>query len=326
VNGTPYLIWGSGDTSQHQVMLARLKSDMTQLAETPHVLSVPRTDSCGNLEYFESPMLFRIGKKWYLTYVAYKDAKGPGCDTHGSWVDYTVSDSMFGPFDGPVRHLVYPAGNGEESVQQGVCSYRGHMYLAYHVPYETVVGEHDHHRQVAVTSLIVLPDGSLRPVIPGQDAGVGTPGVTHLTLDAFAPRREAAEFQVRLNAEGERAVAGEYQMKMGDGGYLEFHDVDFGEGASAFRVEVSSENNSLRNGSLEVRLDNPAGAVIARVAISSTGGARNYRMLTVPVSPGVRGVHDLCLIAHGESSSQRRLFNITWFAFLRRADGTQVRP
>jgi hypothetical protein len=140
-DGAPYLIWGSGDTAQHEVMIARLSSDMTRLANTPQKLAVPKTDSCGNLEYFESPLLFKAVGKWYLTYVAYKDVKGPSCDAKGSYVNYTVADSMFGPFDGPVRHLVYPAGDGEESVQQGICSYRGAMYLAYHIPYENVAGE-----------------------------------------------------------------------------------------------------------------------------------------------------------------------------------------
>ncbi|MGA2252298.1 family 43 glycosylhydrolase [Terracidiphilus sp.] len=318
-NGSAYLIWGSGDTAKHEVMLARLKPDMTQLAEAPRRLEVPATDSCGNLEYFESPVLFHSGNIWYLTWVAYKDDKGPHCDANGSYVNYAMSSSVFGPFNGPVHHLVYPAGNGEESVQQGICSYRGHTYLAYHVPYENVVGENDHHRQVAVTELAVLSDGTLAPVYPSRDKGAGTPGVTHLILDAFAPRREAAEFHLRVNAEGEPGLHGEYQMKMGDGGYLQFHQVDFGSGASRFRVEVSSENKSLSNGKLEVHLDNPSGPLIAAIDIIPTGGRTSYRILTGPVADNAKGVHDLCLVARGQSTTmQRRLFNITWFAFDRR--------
>ena len=177
----------------------------------------------------------------------------------------------------------------------------------------------DHHRQVAVTSLTILPDGSLQPIYPGHDQGVGTPGVTHLTLDAFAPRRQAVEFQVEMNAWGERGLVGEYQMKMGDGGYLQYHDVDFGDGAATFHVEVSSENAALRNGSLEIRLDNPVGALIGEVKIEPTGGRTTYRVLTTKVLPSAKGVHDLCLVARGEgTTTQRRLFNITSFGFTRR--------
>ena len=165
-DGSPYLIWGSGDTEKHEVMLARLKPNMVELAEKPRLLAVPKKDACGNLGYFESPLLFKAGSKWYLTYVSYKDDKGPGCDVHGSYVEYAVADSMFGPFDAPAKDLIYPVAGGQESVQQGVCQYRGTWYLAYHVPYYDVMPYNDHHRQVAVTALTILPDGSLRSDSP----------------------------------------------------------------------------------------------------------------------------------------------------------------
>jgi arabinoxylan arabinofuranohydrolase len=315
-DGNSYLVWGSGDTAKHDVMIARLSADMKSLSEPLQRLVVPEKDSCGNLEYFESPVLFKAVGKWYLTYVAYKDERGPSCNAKGSYVNYTVADSMFGPFDGQVRHLVYPAGDGEESVQQGVCAYHGRMYLAYHVPYENVAGESDHHRQVAVTELHISADGPLEPIFPGKDSGVGTPGITHLTLDAFAPRREAAEFQVRVNAEDEPGLKGEYQMKLGDGGYLGFRDVDFGQGAKSIRIEVSSENSHLRNGQLEVRLDNPAGPCIGIVRIEPTGGQTEYKVLTVATAPSAKGIHDLFLVARGSANTaQRRLFNVTWFSF-----------
>jgi hypothetical protein len=262
--------------------------------------------------------------------VAYKKDKGPGCDPKGDYIDYVVADNMFGPFTGPVRHLIYPTEDGDESVQQGICTYKGKTYIAYHVPYDNgatasnvpeswTSTTHDHHRQVAVTLLNILPDGSLQPIYPGHDQGAGTPGVTHLTLDAFAPRREAVEFQMEMNAWGEKGLKGEYQMKMGDGGYLQYHDVDFGDGASTFQVEVSSENAALRNGSLEIRLDNPAGELIGEVKIEDTGGRTNYRVLTTKVLSSAKGVHDLCLVARGEATAtQRRLFNITSFGFTRR--------
>ena len=52
-DGSPYLIWGSGDTEKHEVMLARLNPDMIQLADQPRKLAVQQKDECGNLEYFE---------------------------------------------------------------------------------------------------------------------------------------------------------------------------------------------------------------------------------------------------------------------------------
>jgi len=317
----PYLFWGAGDTSKNWVKTARLAPDMTHLAEPPRDVVVPKEDACGRLDYFESPVIFEIGKKWYFTYVAYKEDKGPGCEPKGSYVDYTVADSMFGPFDGPIHHLIYPFGDGDESIQQGVCSYKGKLFIAYHVPYDNgqFPGTEDHHRQVAVTTLTVLPDGTLQPIYPSRDQGVGTPGVSTLTLDAFAPRREAIEFHVRMNAWDEVGLKGEHQMMMGDGGYLQYNNVDFGEGAKSFHVEISSDNPTMRNGALEIHLDNPAGNLVGIILVESTGGRVSYRTLTTDVTSEARGIHNLCLVARGSAApTEQRLFNVTSFGFTRR--------
>jgi arabinoxylan arabinofuranohydrolase len=144
--------------------------------------------------------------------------------------------------------------------------------------------------------------------------------VASLRLDAFAARREAAEFHVRIKAEAEPALSGEYQMKMKDGGYLQFNDVDFGQGgASLFHVEVSSEVAEVKDAALEVRLDNPAGQVIASLAIDGGNGKTAYRVLSGRADSRVHGVHDLCLLARGENgNAEGYLFNLTWFNFTKR--------
>jgi len=317
-DGARYLMWGAGDTDKHEVWIARLKPNMTELAEAPRRLQAPERDACGNLEYYESPILLKVRGRWLLTWIAYKDDKGSRCEAKGSYVRYASADSMFGPFDkAPPRTLIYPAPGGQESTQQGICTYRGHSYLAYHVPYDDVIPyAPDHHRQVALTELVVQADGSLRPVHPERDKGVGTPGVAHLTLDAFAPRREAAEFHVRSGVTGEKGLAGEYQMKLKPAGYLLFRNVDFGTGAAGFHVEASSENRALRAAAIEVRLDNPAGPLVATLPVSFTGGATDYRILQAKVAPLTRGRHDLALVARGEGGDANgHLFNITWFGF-----------
>jgi len=316
-DGSSFLLWGSGDTTKHEVMIARLQDNMTKIAEPPRKLAVPEKDECGNLEYFESPVLFHHGSKWYLTFVAYKDDRGSACDPKGSSVDYTMADSMFGPFDGPVHHLIYPSAGGEESVQQGICQYRGDWYLAYHLPYDNLAPYDDHHRQVAITSLRFYSDGTMIAVNPDRDSGVGTPGVSTLRLDALATRREAAEFHVRTKAIAEPGLSGEYQLKMKDGGYLEFHDVDFANGgARTFHAEVSSEVATLHGATLEVRLDNPAGKLIASIEVDATGGNTAYRSLSGKLQSVVHGVHDVCLVARGEgANAQGYLFNLTWFNF-----------
>jgi len=324
-DGASYLMWGAGDTDKHDVWIARLKPSMVELAEAPRKLRVPERDACGNLEYFESPILLKVHGRWLLTWIAYKDDKGPRCDAKGSYVRYASAGSMFGPFDRePPKTLIYPAPGGQESTQQGMCSYRGRSYLAYHLPYDDVIPYADHHRQVALTRLVIEPGGGLRPVQPETDTGVGTPGVSHLLLDAFAPRREAAEFHVRTGVTGEKGISGEYHMKMKPGGYLLYRRVDFGRGARAVHVELSSENKNLRGAELQVRLDGPSGPLVARVQAPFTGGALNYRTLRVRLVSAAVGVRDLALVARGTGGDGNgHLFNITSFGFER--EPAQVR-
>ena len=83
-------------------------------------------------------------------------------------------------------------------------------------------------------------------------------------------------------------------MKMKDGSYLQFHNVDFGSGAGTFRVEISSENKTLRNTVLQVRLDNPAGMVVGTVKVDGGQGVTAYRTYTISIDGSAHGVHDLC--------------------------------
>jgi arabinoxylan arabinofuranohydrolase len=159
-------------------------------------------------------------------------------------------------------------------------------------------------------SLIMIGD------LHGQK--VATPGISILTLDAFAPRREAIECHVRMNAWDELGVNGDYQVMMGDGGYLEYNNVDFGEGAKSFHVEISSNDPTMRKSALEIRLDNPAGKLVGKVKVRRTGGRTNYRTLSTEVIVGVEGIHNVFLVARGSAApTQQRLFNITSFGFTR---------
>jgi arabinoxylan arabinofuranohydrolase len=318
-DGSTYLIWGAGDTEKHEAWLAPLKSNRVELAQPPRKLVVPEKDECGNLEYYESPLLFKAGAKWYLTYVAYKEDRGPQCDPKGSYVQYVVADSMWGPFDSAPRRLLNRALDGQESTQQGICRYRDEWYLAYHVPYGDVVPYNDHHRQVAMTRLVIKSDGSLEPIDPANDPGVGTPGLTRLTLDAFAPRREAAEFHVRYGVEGEPGLSGEYAMKMKNAGYLQFNNMDFGAGARALRAEVSLLTGDPAGVVLEIRLDRLSGPHIGSLVLAGDRGGSTYSVLTARLERPVIGVHNLILMARDQAGGATGpLLALTWFAFERR--------
>lgn len=318
-NGDPYLIWGgdAGVEAHHTVSLAKLKPNMIELAEPAHEIVVEVFNKAGGLEYFESPILFKRGDLWYLTYVAIKDLEGKRNlnyseeDLPGCYIQYATSKSMFGPFDRGIRHFIHPTREGDHNNQQGICQYRGEWYVAYHI------GSRSRHRQVCVTKICFEPDGSLVPIFPDDDPGAGTPGVSHLTLDAFAHKREAQEFHSRHEADDEEGIRRDVHFKLKKGGYLRFNRMEFGAGARGFRVEVSCENPQLRNGKLEFRLDGPAGEKIGETGIEPTQGARNYVILTGPTAM-IGGLHDVYLVADGDGvDGAGHLFNVNWFTFVR---------
>ncbi len=79
---------------------------------------------------------------------------------------------------------------------------------------------------------------------------------------------------------------------------------------------MSSEAEKLKDATLEVRLDNPAGPVIASIAVDGGHGKTAYRVLSARIGSRVQGVHDLCLVARGENgNAEGYLFNLTWFTF-----------
>ena len=315
-DGSPYLIYGAGDTEKHEAWLAPLKPNRTELAAAPRRLRVPEKDGCGNLEYYESPFLFQAHGKWYFTYVAYKEDKGPQCDPKGSYVQYVTADSIWGPFDGAPRRLLNRAFTGQESTQQGICSFRGELYLAYHVAHDERPPFDDHHRQVAITRLSINKDGSLRTLDPATDPGAGTPGKSVLSLDAFAPRREAAEFHASQGINPEPHEAGEYRMMMSEGSWLRFNRVDFTGTAHGFHAEVIPRNAA---SVLEVRLDSLSGKRIGSLKLTGTSTRGD---LTTALDTPVEGIHDVLLVAHGKEASAP-LFGLTSFGFTRdtRANG-----
>jgi hypothetical protein len=197
-----------------------------------------------------------------------------------------------------------------ETNHQGICSYQGKWYLAYHTRYDTI------HRQVAVTEMHFREDGSVIPIEPDKDLGAGTPGgATELTLDAFAAKREAQEFHARMNADPEPRDRGGFHFKLKDGGYLRFDRVDFGEGARSVQAFISAESASLQDAELEFRLDSQAGELLGTIHVAPTSGVSNYSLLTAAVK-AVGGIHTVFLIAHGRGGdAQGHLFNVAWFTF-----------
>lgn len=310
-DGAPHLLFG-----QMRVFAVKLKPNMTELDGPIREIEVPLRAGAAT-EYIEGPWIHRMKDRFYFSYMTYKNWEGkqnPNFapeDPDGPYIQYAVSDKLFGPYKNP-RHWIFPVAADAANNQHGVCSYKNQWYVAYHVPFQG-----KQHRQVAITRLHVDGKGDLTPIHPDRDPGVVPQASTSLVLDAYAYKREAEEFHSRRAAVEERGLKQDFHFKLENDGYLHFRGVDFAGGAKAFKAAISCENSKIRNARLEVHLDRPDGPIVATAPVRFTYWITYYEEVTAPVV-GARGVHDVYLVAKGEGAdAYGRLFNVNWFTFTR---------
>ena len=92
-------------------------------------------------------------------------------------------------------------------------------------------------------------------------------------------------------------------------GYIEngntatYKNIDFGNGATAFKAYVATEQNT----NIQIRRDSASGTLLGTLSVNSTGGWNNYQNLTTTIS-NVSGVHDIVLVFSGA-------VNVDYFVF-----------
>jgi hypothetical protein len=133
-----------------------------------------------------------------------------------------------------------------------------------------------------------------------------TPG----PFDAFAGiEAESFTTQHGVGIETTSDTGGGLNVGYGDDGdFLHFPQVDFGAGVDTVELRFATESNT---GTVEIRLDDPdSGALVASVAVSSTGGWQNWTTLTAPAS-GASGVESLYVVFRGANG----VGNLNFFRF-----------
>lgn len=153
-DGTAYLYWGSGlNWVNGHCFVVKLKPDMVSFD------GEPRDVTPGH--YFEGPFLFKVGKRYFLTY---SDGKTTS-DTYQ--VRYAVGDSPLGPFTEASNNPILATDAARQIISPGhhaIFGDRGRSYILYHrhgLPWREggpVL------RQIAVDRLEPGSDGTIRRV------------------------------------------------------------------------------------------------------------------------------------------------------------------
>jgi glucosylceramidase len=95
----------------------------------------------------------------------------------------------------------------------------------------------------------------------------------------------------------------------GDGSWLEYDNIDFGDGPSAVDVRWASAGSG---GALEFHLDSTAGPVVGQATLPVTGGWQTWQTFPIPVSDA-QGLHKVFVVFRG--SGMNGLGNLNWFRF-----------
>jgi polygalacturonase len=97
-----------------------------------------------------------------------------------------------------------------------------------------------------------------------------------------------------------------------DGLTMLYYNVDFGKGTTAIDVRLATENEG---GTIEFRLGSAIGSVLGTLNVSSTGGWKTYKTVTVPIK-NTKGIQTLAMVF--KKSDALTIGNLNWIELKRK--------
>jgi hypothetical protein len=185
-------------------------------------------------------------------------------------------------------------------VHHSLLDWKGQWYLFYHD--KDLSPSFDKNRSIRADKLFFNPDGTIQKVTPTL-RGVGlVDAKSEIQIDRYSaksPEHVAISFLDDSNPH-----AGWKTTLSGANSWVRFNEVDFGSGKEkSIRVRAKSDNG----GTLDIRLDNQHGPVLARVKV---GKSSDWRVASASAKKIPAGVHDLFVTQTGGGPVQ-----IDWISF-----------
>lgn len=282
-DGQAYLFWGNNG-----LWYCKLNEDMISLgSEVMPVKGLEDEDAFGpnvmkmdyqlhrkvmKTGYEEGPWIFKRNGLYYLVYAA------GGVPEH---MAYSTAKNINGPWKYGGRVL-----NESTSftIHGGSAEFAGRNFMFYHTA--DLPNGDGFRRSSAVEEFEFNPDGSI-PLIPMTRDGVKKPV---RNLNPYM-RVEAETMADSYGLQTDRLAGYEhYVTSIHNGDWLKLRSVDFGKGASKFKVRV----RGVRPGSIQMRVD---GKVAGEAQV--TPNSYDWQEFEAPVT-GLEGVHDVVLLFRGQ--------------------------
>ena len=290
-NGSVYLYFGGGGLGNARVI--QLNSNMTSVAGAAVSMPVPY--------FFESSHIFKNNGTYYYSY-----STDPA---NGMRIDYMTSSSPMSGWTYRGTILNNPPNNCYNNNHQGIVSFGGNWYIAYHnrelalLNGLTCGGNAVVQRSANLDRLFFNSDGTIAVVTPTTAGVAALQNVNpYATLLAVTMAQESG-IQTESCSEGGMNVTGPT-----NGAWTKIRNLNFGTGASSFTARVAG---TVTGGSLQIHLDSTTGTLIGTSAVPNTGGAQTWQNVTCPITAAT-GLHDVYFVYTGGSGT---LFNFESYSF-----------
>jgi hypothetical protein len=263
-DGQAYLYWSQGN-----IYGAKLKENMLELASEPKTLGELPTKGLK-----EGPYLFERKGIYYLTY--------PHVENKTERLEYATSTSPLGPFT--VKGVIMDESpTGCWTNHHSLLQFKNQWYLFYH--HNDLSPKFDKNRSVRIDSLSFAADGSIRKVKPTL-RGVGlTDARQKIQLDRYSRLSEQGAAIAFLDTAN--TFQGWKTVFAGNSGWVQYNGVAFG---AQKPKTVLLRGTSSAGATLQIRLDNAAGPVIAEVTVPKGSAWQDIKAPVLAFKPGTHAL------------------------------------
>jgi len=313
-----------GPQNPKSTRVVKLKDDMVTLDGDPVEIDGPGM--------FEASSLFKRGDTYYYSYSSnFQVQQVPGQYPSTGAIAYMMTDdpmdlsaSKYAGVAFQNQGNFFGAGNGGNN-HSDMFTYKGETYFTYHAQTRGAAwaaalgtpGATQGYRSVHIDKLEFNDDGTIKP-ITGTRAGVDQ-------VESFDPYRtfeaETLAWQLGISTATTDVASVEFPEHNGsgnmvlssidDGDFSAISGVDFGAGAKTVSAKVKP---LVAGGSIQVRLDDVDGAVVAEIPVDGTVG--EWTTVQADVT-GATGEHDVFFVFAGPdgADAEADLFEVDNWAF-----------
>jgi beta-xylosidase len=286
-DGSSYLF-----TAARGISLSKLKDDMVEIESTPQRISnLPQPG------LVEGPFAFKRNGIYYLTYPhAVTNAAG----TQGAEeLEYSISTNALGPYKW-TGVITDTNQSGCWTEHHSIVQYKGQWYLFYHD--KDLSPNFDKNRSVHADYLTFNDDGTIQKVIPTL-RGVGiVDAKSKIQIDRYS---DISQDGVSVSFLNPTDTFEGWKISLdGKNTWVKFDRVDFA-GYKLKSINVRSLSST--GGTIEIHLDKPDGALLAKVKIKKTS---DWKIVRSKLSVVPTGIHDLVI-----SQNKNNNVDLDWISF-----------